>query len=94
MAEPNYEVLGRYHATLEIFEQLREQRNKALGKLRDAVGHGVPPGRMHIAVFDADLVQEVLTEARNIDAEFMKCVYALNQYASTVGKSTVTVDRR
>ncbi|NTZ84376.1 hypothetical protein FCJ61_15565 [Burkholderia metallica] len=94
MAEPNYEVLGRYHATREIFEQLREQRNKAMSDLKTAVGHGSPPGTGRIVEFDADAVQAALTEARNIDAEFMKCVTALNEYASVVGKPTVSIERR
>ncbi|WP_175712465.1 hypothetical protein [Burkholderia ambifaria] len=94
MAEPNYEVLGRYHATREIFEQLRERRNKAMYVLKAAVGHGPQSVTGRIVEFDADAVQAALTEARNIDAEFMRCVTALNEYASIVGKPAVTIEPR
>ncbi|VWD22880.1 hypothetical protein [Burkholderia contaminans] len=94
MTEPNYEVLGRYHATREIFEQLRQQRNKALSELKAAVGYGASPVSGGVIEFNADAVEAALAEARTVDAEFVKCVAALNEFAAIVGKPTVKIERR
>ncbi|SAK69582.1 hypothetical protein AWB80_03582 [Caballeronia pedi] len=91
MIHLNFEALGRYHATLDAFQELRSKRSTALAELARTVRQNT--GRHgKIVSFDAAAVQEKLQNASTVDAELMQCVDALNEYAAEVGKPQVQVE--
>jgi len=91
MTQPNFEAIGRYHATLEAFRDLRVRRSTALSELSRIVRQSI--GRHdRVVAFDGAAVEEKLQRAISVNAELMQCIDALNEYAAETGKPQITID--